>query len=321
MKDIHYAFCVAKIRALENRLLSKEDIAALISQKDLSAALSFLEKKEYATENETVNAIAKRHTIELNTVLLESVPDKNELDSLYILNDYFNLKVLVKCMLEKCSPDELFTYPTTIDYTDIDKICADADFSRLKEQYAKTTERAYGLALKSENGKFSDMIIDRAAIDTLTEYAENKNSGILGKICAFLADTANIKIALRCTATSQEGEYIKEAIGNCNALDKDKLINAAFSGNDALIAYLQSSQYSEGVETYLRNPSSFEKWRDDEVMKISSDSVYTSFGFDPAVYYFYRKSLEIKTVRMILTAIKSNVDRSIIKERVRRLYA
>lgn len=321
MKDIHYAFCVARIRALENRLLSKEDIAMLISQKDLSAALSFLEKKDYSKEGEAVNAIAKRHTLELNSVLCESVPDKKELDALYILNDYFNLKVLVKCMLEKSSPEELFTYPTTIDYDDISKICADADFSRLKPQYAETAETAYSLALKSENGKFSDVVTDKAAINALTAYAKGRNSGILGKICAFLADTANIKIALRCTATSQDSEYIKEAIGDCNDLDKAKLISSAVSGGEQLLAYLQSSRYSEGVETYLKNPSSFEKWCDDEVMKIASASVYTSFGFDPAVYYFYRKNLEIKTVRMILTAIKSDVDRSTIKERVRRLYA
>lgn len=321
MKDIHYAFCVAKIRALENRLLTKEDIATLISQKDLPAALSFLEKKEYATENESVNAIAKRHTLELNTVLSESVPDKNELDALYMLNDYFNLKVLVKCMLEKSAPEYLFVYPTTVDYNDLIKICADADFSRLRARYCEVAEKAYSIALKNENGKFSDVIIDKAAIDALTAFAKGKHSGILGKICAFLSDTANIKIALRCTATSQDSDYVKEAIGDCNHLDKDKLINATLSGTQELTAYLESTSYKDGVETYLKNPSSFEKWCDDEVMKIASDSVYTSFGFDPAVYYFCRKSLEIKTVRMILTAIKSDVDRTIIKERVRKLYA
>lgn len=321
MKDIHYAFCVARIRALENRLLSKEDIAMLISQKDLSAALSFLVKKEYAQENETVNSIAKRHTLELNAALTESVPDKKELDALYILNDYFNLKVLVKCMLEKISPEELFVYPTTIDYNNLTKACDSADFSLLRAHYAQTAQKAYSIALKNENGKFSDVIIDRAAIDALTACAKNKNSGILGKICAFLADTANIKIALRSAATLQDSEYIKEATGSCNELDRDKLIISAIAGGEELTSYLLSTSYKEGVEAYLRNPSSYEKWCDDEVMKIASSSVYTSFGFDPAVYYFYRKSLEIKTVRMILTAIKSDVDRSIIKERVRKLYA
>ncbi len=321
MKDIHYAFCVAKIRALESRLLSKEDIAMLISQKDLSAALLFLKQKDYALENETVNGIAKRHTMELNSVLSESVPDKNELDALYILNDYFNLKVLVKCIIEKNNPEELFTYPTTIDYSVLSKASADVDFSLFKAQYGAIAEQAYNIALKSENGKFSDVIIDTAAINALTAFAKKRKSGILGKICEFLADTADIKIALRCAATFQDEDYVKEAIGDCNHLDKDKLINATRSGKEALISYLETTVYNKGVETYLKNPSSFEKWCDDTVMKIASDAIYTSFGFDPVVYYFYRKNLEIKTVRMILTAIKSDIDRSVIKGRLRELYA
>lgn len=321
MKDIHYAFCVAKIRALESLLLTKEDIALLISQKDLSAALSFLRQKSYAKEQEGINEIINRHTSELNEVLTESVPDKNALKALFILNDYFNLKVLVKCLIEKAEPAGLFAKPTSIDFSSLGANASEQFFSDLTSGYGELARQAYDIALKSENGKFCDVIIDTAAINALSSYAKTKNSGILGKICAFLADTANIKAALRCAFTSQSEDYIKEAIGNCCYLDKELLIKSTISGEQALVSYLDTTEYKNGVEVYLEKPSNFEKWCDDCVIKIASDAVYTSFGFDPVVYYYYSKSLEIRTVRMILTAIKSDIDKATIKERVRELYA
>ena len=321
MNATRYAFCVASLRALEGRLLTKEDITTLTGCKELTAALNFLVQKGYACENEDINDIASRHTKELNRTLFESVPDKKELDTLYILNDYFNLKVLVKSLIEKNDAAELFAYPTTIDPSVLNSASAENVFSLLKVSYAEAAGQAYSIALKSRNGKFSDAVIDTAAVNALTAYAATKNSGILGRICAFTADTANMKTALRCAFTGQDEDFIKEAIGDCTELDKVKLISSASTGTDELISYLEGSAYAKGLEIYLSSPSAFEKWCDDNIIAITSESVYTSFGFDPAVSYFYRKSLEIKTVRMILTAIKSGIDKNIIKERLRELYA
>lgn len=320
MKDTAYAFCVARLRALEGSLLTKEDVAALINQDDLKAALSFLVQKNYAYENEDISTLIQRHTKQLNDTLYEAVPDKARLDALYILNDYFNLKLIVKSLITKQDPTELYAYPTTIDFYCFNHI-TDGNFDNLNSEYSLLLNQAYSLAVKSENGKFSDMIIDCAAINALTAYSKTKNSGLLGEICAFIADTANIKIALRCAITSQDGDFIKEAIGECTHLDKERLIEAASLGVDVIKAYTDATAYAKGVEIYLKNASDYEKWCDDTAFEIASSAVYTSFGFDPVVSYFYNKSLEIKTVRMILTAIKSGVDKNIIKERLRAHYA
>lgn len=321
MKDIHYAYCVARIRAVEKSLLSKQDISSLINQKDFMSALNYLVQLGFAKENEGAEDIIKRQGEELNSLLIESVPDKKETDILYILNDYFNIKVIVKCALEGNNFNDYMLYPTTVITSETVKNVPVDDFSFLNEAYRAVAEKAYNIALKSRNGKFSDMIVDRAAIDALSAVFRKKNSGLLGEICAFLGDTANIKIALRCASTNQDADYIKEAIGNCNNLDRSKLIDTTVSGSEALISYLLTTRYKTGVETYINKPSGFEKWCDDEVIRITESAKYTSFGSAPVVSYFYRKNLEIKTVRMILTALKSGIDRSAIKERVRKLYA
>ena len=321
MKDTNYAYCVARVRALENKLLSKQDIAALIHQPSYAEALRWLVNKGYSTAEDDADSIIKRQGEQLSKILSESVPDKKELDVLYILNDYFNLKALVKCAVENRRPADFFICPTTVNLSDFSETAYENVFSFLKDEYRIVAEEAYKMALKAGNGNLSDLIIDRAAIDALGSYCERKNIGLLGEICAFQGDTANIKTALRCAAIGQDADYVNAAVGKCNKLDRDKLIKSCLEGTASLTEYLETTAYKIGIGVYKTSPSAFEKWCDDEIIAITKSAIYTSFGFAPVVSYFYRKNLEIKTVRMILSALKSDIDREIIEERVRALYA
>lgn len=321
MKDTQYAFCVARIRALENKLLTKQDVNSLINQKDFASAFSFLVQKGYAKENEVIDETINRQRKELHKILSDCVPDKNELEALYILNDYFNIKVLIKCIIENINPEIYIQLPSNVRLPEEYKLESLSEFLFLDEEYRSIAKTAYNIALKSQNGKFSDAVIDKEAIDALALRGNSKKKELLNKICAFLADTANIKNALRCATTAQNEEYINEATGKCCKLNRNKLINSTVEGYDSLVSYLATTDYRHGVEIYTSKPAGFEKWCDDTIIDICSQAVYTSFGFSPVVSYFYRKNIEIKTIAMILTALKSDVNREIIKERLRSLYA
>ncbi len=317
MKDTDYAFCVARIRALENKLFSAQDISTLIEKKNYSDALDFLSEKGFDCIDAEIDTFIQKESDKLQSLLEESVPDKNELTGLYLINDFFNIKALVKCAVSSIEPDGYFVYPTTISL----QKSSDEPFTSLKEQYKSVALRAYDIAVKTNNGKYSDGIIDRAAIDALSKASKSKKSGLMGRICAFLADTANIKVAFRCAETAQDADFINETIGDCCKLSRDKLIEKTLEGKEELLSFLSSTDYKVGAEIYADKPSDFEKWCDEELINKTKSSIYTSFGFDPVVSYYYRKNLEIKTVRMILTALKSNTDKNIIYERVRKFYA
>ena len=57
-----------------------------------------------------------------------------------------------------------------------------------------------------------------------------------------------------------------------------------------------------------------------KVISIAKKSAFTAFGFDPVCAYYYAKLTEMKSVRIILTGLKSGADKESIKERVRALY-
>lgn len=319
MKDTNYAFSVARLRALENKLLSAYDVSALIDQNSYDSAVEFLSQKGYDCSSTELEDIIRSEASRLQQSLSQSIPDKNELNSLYIINDYFNLKAIVKCEVLSIACEEYLTYPTTISFEKSSK--PDVRFAYLSENYREVALKAYDIAVKTGNGKFCDSLIDVAAIEALGRVFHNKKSGISGDICGFLADAANIKAAFRCIETNQDESFIRQSVGNCCRINSDKLISSTVSGKAALLDYLATTEYKVGAMIYSQNPSDFEKWCDDELIAKTGKAAYTSFGFDPIVSYYYRKNLEIKTVRMVLNALKSDTDKNIIKERVRQFYA
>ena len=81
--------------------------------------------------------------------------------------------------------------------------------------------------------------------DLYLEFQKNKKSGLTGRICAFLADTANIKVALRCAQTNQDADYINEAIGSCCLFIREKLVEKTLAGKDELLEFLLGTEYKK----------------------------------------------------------------------------
>lgn len=317
MRDTDYAYCVARVRAVESTLMKKDDFLKLLSFDKLEDAEKFLLEKHWIdnySDDIRDYLAAQKHS--LWNILSESVPDKNELEILCVLNDFFNIKVAVKCLVTGVSPENYLVMPTTFDLIAIKERLTDRDFIRLFSDRGETALKAYESAVKSENGQIAEIIIDRAAIDSMAHFAKNSNNKTLSRINSFFCDSANIKIAFRCALTGKDKTFIEEAIGKCCFLSRERLIEEALNGFDSLYNYLISTEYKDGAEAFKENGSAFEKWCDERIIEISSESKYTAFSFSPVCSYYYKKLTEIKNVGLILTGLKNGADMESIRERL-----
>ena len=320
MKDTDYAYCVARIRANERFLLKEKDINELIDCKAFDKALQYLLDKKWINEVCDITSCIKHQSKKLWALLSESVPDKKELEVLCIVNDFFNIKAAVKCHFTGKNPADYYMEPTSLDLGALTESVSAHKFSSVGGNKGKCAEDSYKIAVLTENGQNADIVADRACIDEMRRFAMQKGESVVGDICAFLCDTANIKIAFRCAMTDKKHDFTETAIGECSNLDRKALIGATLKGKDALSEYLGKSDYREGAELYLACAAEYEKWCDDKVISIAKRSAFTAFGFDPVCAYYYAKLSEMKTVRIILTGLKSGADKESIKERVRALY-
>ncbi|MBQ7294856.1 MAG: V-type ATPase subunit [Clostridia bacterium] len=320
MRDTDYAFCVARLRANEKYMLTAKDIDELCECGSFDLALKILTEKKWLTTQTQIDECIAYQNKKLWKLLSECVPDKNELKVLCTVNDFFNIKVAVKCHFTSADASELYIYPATLDTAALTSYVNSHEFHKIGGIMGECAEKSYKAACLTENGQNADIIIDAAAINTLREYSLKNKKSLIGEVCAFICDTANIKTAYRCAKTKKGKDFVSLAVGECCRLDRGFLIKASLSGVEALSEYLRKTSYSELSETYLKSSAEYEKKCDDEIVSIIKKAKFTAFGFDPVCAYYYGKLTEIKSVRIILTSLKAGLDKNTVRERVRALY-
>ena len=113
---------------------------------------------------------------------------------------------------------------------------------------------------------------------------------------------------------------MKRAMASCQSLDTDKLAQAALSGMDAVMEYLNGAGYAEAAEALTESPSAFERWCDNRIIETIRPQKMNPFSVGPLVAYVIARQNEIKTVRIILTCKQNGLSDDSIRERVREMY-
>ena len=245
MKDTDYAFGVACIRANEKHLLTYSDMVKLADSDDYESAVRALINKGWIEKEGANKDYIRFQNEKLWKLLSESVPDKKELDILCVINDFFNIKVAVKCFLTSNEAEEFYIHPTTVDLKELTENVKSLRFDKLGCIKGECAKNAYETANKTENGQNAEIIIDRAAVDCICEYASVNKNKLTGDICSFLCDTANIKTALRCADTGKNKDFIQTAIGKCCRFERKDLIEHTVNGKESLVEFLKKTPYKK----------------------------------------------------------------------------
>lgn len=323
MKNEDYAYAVARIRANENHLLSRSDIEALITAEGFDETVSLLYQKGWIQKNADEFSIAgavRQQNQKLWTLLSESVPEKKELEIFTVQNDFFNIKAALKCLFSKKEADSYFAYPASLDTSLIKQAVISRDFSVLGSEFASYAKQAYDVLNQTKTGQMADIILDKAALSYMKEKSRKNGCELVKDITDFLCTCANIKIAVRCAKTKKSLSFAREAVAACGDIDCELLAQKASEGENELYSFLETTAYKKAAQLIGTDTAAFEKWVDDEVTEKTKAAKLVFFGFEPVAAYFYAKSTEIKTVRLILCAKESGLGEDIIRERVREQY-
>ena len=319
--ELHYAYAVARTRAVEKSLLSSSVIDQLITADTQAKALRILSDNGWDIQNtkDYYSYISAR----LNGVwqsLCESAPDKNELEMLTVENDYHNIKTAVKCIFSSADKDKCYLYPTSLDIDTLSEASEKHDFSALPQYCSDIAQRAYEIGAQTGNGQRIDICIDVAALKRLHDLSKASKCQLLEDIARIKIAGADIKTAVRCASSDKDVDFISEILCECRGLDLKLLAQAACEGVDAVLDYIEHTEYSAAAQALNESTTAFEKWCDDEIMLLIKGTKWQAFGLEPLIAYYYANDAEIKTVRMILGSKASGVSADVIRERVRELY-
>lgn len=323
MTDNLYLYGVARIRSKEMALFSKTDIDQLMNCKTEKECIGLLSDKGWGRNesdersSEHLLTAEREKTWELMDELVE---DMSVFHTFLYPKDYHNLKAAIKQAYKGLELPELYIKDCTIDPQVIDTAVKENDFSALPEHMREVASEAYGIQLHTGNSQLCDIIIDRAALDTIYAHGKASKNELLSQYVEISVAAANINIVIRSVKTGKDEEFLERALAECESLDKKKLIDCAKEGMESIYEYLSTTDYSDAIPELGKSLQAFERWRDNRIIEYIKPQKYNPFTLSPLVAYLLARENEIKTVRIILSGKRNDIPDRLIRERLREMY-
>ena len=321
MADWDFTYAVARIRALESGLLSDSDVEAMTALKNEEQVIAFLKEKGWGDEeSDDADAILEAETAKTSALVGELKVDPKVFEIFSYPELYHNLKAAIKTVCTESEHPGVFYDIPGFSSERMLEIVRNKEFNELPDHMRKAAEEAYETLLHTRDGQLCDIIIDRAVLDATYKEGLKSKEKIIKDYAKMFVAVSDIRIAARGCKTGKSREFLQRALAPCDAISTEALMNAASSSNEAVIEYLQSTEYAGAAAALEESPSAFERWCDNQIIKTIEPQKYVTCSAGPIVAYYLARQNEIKMARIILTVKANELPDSVIRERARKMY-
>ena len=306
------------LRAREPRLLNAERAHRMLDAASFEDAAKILTDCGYpdmshSTAGEVEEMLAA-HRAEIFDELSRLSPDKELADLFKLKYDYHNAKAIVKAEAVETDPGRLLS--------DAGRVPGAQLLERYHEE--RWSQMPPVLARAMEEAQLSDFVLDRACFEELRALADRVDSDYLRGYVQVLADSANLKSAVRTLRMGKSRDFLQEVLVDGGSIDARRV--AAVSDKDALAALyvhtpLEKAAVLGGEALAGGGMTAFERACDNAVNDYLKKAKLISYGPEAVVAYLAAVEGEIQAVRMILTGRLAGVKAESIRERLRDLYA
>ena len=323
-----YLYISSLLRAREPRMLSRDKAERMLDAPGFEDAAKMLTESGYEdmsqmTVKQIETALSERRAAvfhELETL----VPDTAALDLFRLKYDYHNAKVLIKSEAMHRNDASLLSNSGRIAPDVMQKRFQEDRLRDLPGELGSASEEGRALLNRSANPQLSDFLLDKAYFREMNSLAEALDSDFARGYVALLADSTNLRSAVRILRMGKDIGYLREALVSGGSVSEERLIQgisgeglaSVFAGSAlSKAAQLGADAVSGGTLT------AFELACDNAVAGYLADAKLCSFGEESVIAYLAGTENELTAVRMILTGRLSGVPSDTIRERLRDLYA
>ncbi len=321
LRDTDYAYAVARIRCNELKLLTKSDLELLLSSPGVEDCIKRLTDKgyggkgaSYASERELLKAESENAWELIN----EIAPDIAVFDSLKTANDYHNLKAITESYILGADYTNMLVYPVTVEPDTILEAIKTKNYELLPEHMRECAQQAYTVFVEARDSQLGEAIIDKACLEATAETAKGCGE-LLEALAQHKIFVTDIKVAMRCAITKKSLSFMDASLAPCDKLDLNELRTAAVDSVESLLSYIEKVS-DEAAAKLREGMSAFEKWSDEKLRDIIAPAKYKSLGPDALAAYLCAKELEIRSVRIILSAKRNGISSEKVRARLRELY-
>lgn len=324
-----YMYSSARIRSMETRIASAEQLARFADAESVSAVVNSLGDFGFEAIYDADGKLCREDmllgVLRTGFAELEGMECGAAVRFLKYQYDANNIKALIKCSNAGISADEMLMAIGSVELDKVKKAFLEKDYSVFPKNMASAIGEAEEAFAATANPQKVDFIIDRAVFADMLDAANESGIELATKIVLAKIDIINVMMAIRLIRMklgAQAMAIFDEVFVEGGVLEKQSLCDAVRSGEDALCELIAYGRYSSLGELISGGATlgELEKAADDMLMSFAKEARYAPFGAEVAIGYIFGLEYEVKNIRIILAGKEAGLPSDVIRERLRESY-
>jgi len=322
--DWRYTFETARVRALEMQMLSPATLLDMANAENFDQAVDLLSATEYALPptsrnfNEMEDILLRQRTA-VRELFAELIIDKPIVELFKTRDDYANLRLAVRRTLTEKPLGTDYSSDGNFPLEQFEQVFEEENYALFPDYMAEAAEQAVLAYYQNKDIRQIDYAIDQSQTEYNLKRARQLKSIFLLGLFRIQLDLTNIRTMLRLkyTESEQPNVFLKSGF-----IELERFRHGLDIGYETLGPLFFVTPYYDIVQAganYLTSDKSFlraEQQCSEFLKGYLMTTIQITAGPQPIIAYLLLKENEIRTVRLILTAKKNNLDKKIILDRL-----
>ena len=328
IKDTDYLAVSARVRAMENSLLTRERMEQVLEARTDEEAVKILQECGYPeldpARPEAMDAALSQVREATLADLSDGIPDARYLDIFKLKYDYHNAKALVKGEATGADVRRLLVSGGRYSCRQLLEGFQKDALSGVSARIQQAVAAARRILADTRDPQQCDILLDKACYEEMARLAEDCASPFLKGYVRLCADTANLRTAVRVARMGKGSDFLLHVLLPGGSVAESAL---AAARPEDLGSLFQAGALEKAARLGARAAQpdggpllAFERECDNALTRYVAAAKRVPFGEEPVIAFLHAKDAELTAVRTILSGRRAGLDEAMIWERLRECY-
>ena len=329
IKDTDYLAISARVRAMENGLLTQERMEQVLDARTDEEAVKILQECGYPeldpARPEAMDAALSTAREATLADLADSAPDPRYIDIFKLKYDYHNVKAILKADAMGTDPGHMLMDMGRVDVQTLKEAIQSGKTEELPTCLAAAAAEAKEVLDTTRDPQLADIVLDRWCYRDMDAVAEATGSEFLHGYVKAQIDAANLRALVRTIRLGKNAEFLQGVLFEGGDIDGAAILKVSADGGSGLMELYGPTRFQAAAEAgseILRGGSMtrFEKLCDDAVGDYLSGAQAVAFGEAPLLAYLAARETEYTNLRILLLGRGTGLPADVIRARLRASY-
>lgn len=329
IKDTDYLAISARIRAMENGLLTRERMEQVLDARTDDEAVKILQECGYpeldATHPEAMDAALSAAREATLADLADSAPDPRYIDIFKLKYDYHNVKAVLKADAMGTDAGHMLMDMGRVSAEELKEAVQSGELENLPVRLAAAVAEAKEVLDTTRDPQLSDIVLDRWCYKDMDDVAEATGSKFLHGYVKAQIDAANLRSLVRTIRMGKNANFLKGVLFEGGDIETDAILKISAAGGSGMMELYGPTRFQAAAEAgteALRGGAltRFEKLCDDAVGDYLAGAQFVPFGEAPLLGYLAARETEYTNLRILLLGRSTGLPADVIRSRLRASY-